>query len=173
MLCILLGMGYQGCVVILNCSVAGCILLGVGYQGGVVKVYSLTTRLHWTSQFTIAASLATELHRETGEWVWSSEVGVVILVFHCAGRITGLLMVAHADGCTVHVCYNSKPPSLPPLSCILHQWYILTYYRHSAIPVVSEGHHSLWLLPVSPRRRLHFTLPDSQPGGVWVVSGVT
>lgn len=111
-----------------DCGVvaADSILLGVGYQGGVVKVYSLTTRVHWTNQFTIVASLATELHRETGgcvmEWVWSPHVCV------SAGMITGLLMVAHADGCMIHVCYNSKyscpssflplPPLPLPLSCL-------------------------------------------------------
>ncbi len=70
---------------------AGCILLGVGYQGGVVKVFSLTTSLHWTNQFAITASLATELHN-----------------FRESGKISGLLIVPHADGCMVHVCYNSQ-----------------------------------------------------------------
>lgn len=86
---------------------AGCILLGVGFQGGAVKVYSLTTSLHWTNQFDMTASMATELHS-----------------YRESGKISDLLMVPHADGCVVHVCFNSQfsrflissslsPPSLP------------------------------------------------------------
>ena len=74
-------------IAVSDCGVvvaADCILLGVGYQGGVVKVYSLTTCVHWTNQFTIVASLATELHRESGgcgmEWVWSAHKCVHIYV---------------------------------------------------------------------------------------------
>ena len=35
----------------------------------------------------------------------------VTIYFVFAGKISALVMVPHADGCMVHVCYNSKSSS--------------------------------------------------------------
>ncbi len=64
-------------VVMVYICLAGCILLGVGYHGGLVKVYSLTVHLQWSNQFSITASLATELHDFRGTGEWSHGVGWV------------------------------------------------------------------------------------------------
>ena len=42
---------------------AGSVLCAVGLERGQVKVFSLTTRLVWSNEFTLSVQLATELHQ--------------------------------------------------------------------------------------------------------------
>lgn len=100
----------------------GSILLGAGYQGGVIKVFSLSVHLQWTNQVTITASLATELHN-----------------FRESGKISGLLMLPHADGCMVHVSYNNTQ---------LYQWSVKDITRSGSYQSRREGVHSS-LHPIS------------------------
>ena len=42
---------------------AGSVLCAVGLERGQVKVFSLTTSLVWSNEFTLSVQLATELHQ--------------------------------------------------------------------------------------------------------------
>jgi len=61
-----------------------------------VKVFHVTVELCWGSEFSLTASLATELHQLSSE------------------RVSAMIMLPLSDGCEVHLSYTSKPHTLTP-----------------------------------------------------------
>ncbi len=102
---------------------AGTILCSVGYESGQVKVFSVSVGLAWGgSEFSLSASLATELHQmssQSGEHTHTHTHGLCTprnftIKFPSyplphAEQITSMLMLPLSDGCEVHLCYNSEP----------------------------------------------------------------
>ncbi|XP_064402948.1 uncharacterized protein LOC135348605 isoform X2 [Halichondria panicea] len=96
----------------------GTILCSVGYESGQVKVFSVSVGLAWGgSEFSLSASLATELHQMSSQ----------------SEQITSMLMLPLSDGCEVHLCYNSSR---------LYKWSVKDITRSGSYQSRRDGSYS-------------------------------